>query len=169
MSPRSKGTSSSASAPDRVAARTRLALFIATAGGLGRSPVAPGTVASAATALVLWLLALSTPALVALLIVVSIAGTWAAGDAERALGVKDPGAIVVDEVAGMTLAVLTLPLTAVALAVAFVLFRIFDILKPFPANAAQRLPGGFGVMVDDLVAGAYALALTSLARRMGWL
>jgi phosphatidylglycerophosphatase A len=76
---------------------------------------------------------------------------------------------VVDEVAGMTLAVLTLPLTAVALAVAFVLFRIFDILKPFPANAAQRLPGGFGVMVDDLVAGAYALALTSLARRMGWL
>ena len=131
--------------------------------------MAPGTVASAATAAVLWLLALSTPARVAALIVVTVAGTWAAHEAERALGARDPGAIVVDEVAGMTLAVLTLPLTAGALAVAFVLFRIFDILKPFPAGAAQRLPGGFGVMVDDLVAGAYALALASLARRMGWL
>ena len=146
-----------------------MALIIATAGGLGRAPIAPGTVASAATALVLWLLALSTPALAVLLLVVTALGIWAAGEAERALATKDPGAIVVDEVAGMTLSVLTLPPTPWVLVAGFVLFRIFDVLKPFPANDAQRLPGGAGVMVDDLIAGLYALLLLLLARRFGWL
>ena len=146
-----------------------MALIIATAGGLGRAPIAPGTVASAATALVLWLLALSTPALAVLLLVVTALGIWAAGEAERALAAKDPGAIVVDEVAGMTLSVLTLPPTPWVLVAGFVLFRVFDVLKPFPANDAQRLPGGAGVMVDDLIAGLYALLLLLLARRFGWL
>jgi phosphatidylglycerophosphatase A len=126
-------------------------------------------VASAATAILLWLLALSTPALAVLLVVVTVAGTWAAHEAERALAVKDPGAIVVDEVAGMTLSVLAVPLTPAVLVTGFVLFRIFDVVKPFPANVSQRLPGGVGVMVDDLIAGAYALALLLLARRAGWL
>lgn len=76
---------------------------------------------------------------------------------------------MVDEVAGMTLAVAAVPLTPAALLAGFVLFRVFDVLKPFPADAAQRLPGGFGVMVDDLIAGLYALALLLLARRAGWL
>ena len=167
--PRSKGTSSSASAPERIGSRARLALIIATAGGLGRAPSAPGTVASAATAVALWLLALSTPALAIVLLIVTALGIWAADEAERALGAKDPGAIVVDEVAGMALSVLTLPPTPAVLAAGFVLFRVFDVLKPFPANVAQRLPGGVGVVVDDLVAGLYALALLLLARRLGWL
>ena len=94
---------------------------------------------------------------------------WAADEAERALAVKDPAAIVVDEVVGMMLSVLTLPSTPVVLVCGFLLFRVFDVLKPFPANVAQRLPGGVGVMTDDLVAGAYALALLLLARRAGWL
>ena len=103
------------------------------------------------------------------LVAVIVVGTWAAAEAERTLGTKDPGAIVVDEVAGMTLSVLTLPLTPAVVAAGFVLFRIFDVVKPFPANVAQRLPGGAGVMLDDLIAGLYALALLLLARRAGWL
>jgi phosphatidylglycerophosphatase A len=131
--------------------------------------VAPGTVASAVTAVALWLLTLSPLALAALLIVVTGLGTWAADEAERALGGKDPGAIVVDEVAGMMLAVLAVPLTPTVLLVGFLLFRVFDVVKPFPANVAQRLRGGVGVMADDLVAGLYALALLGLATSLGWL
>ena len=169
MSSRSTATSSSASAP-RLAVRTRLAIAVATLGGVGRAPLAPGTVASALTAVVLWLLNLSPLALGGLLIVVTVLGTWAAEEAERTLaGGKDPGAIVVDEVAGMTLALLAAPPTLPALIVAFLLFRVFDVVKPFPANVSQRLRGGLGVMVDDLIAGLYALALVVLARSLGWL
>ena len=125
--------------------------------------------ASAATAIALWLLALSTPVQALVLLVVTALGVWAADEAERALGAKDPGAIVVDEVAGMTLSVLALPPTAGVLVAGFLLFRLFDVLKPFPANVAQRLPGGLGVMTDDVIAGLYALALLVVARRVGWL
>jgi phosphatidylglycerophosphatase A len=143
---------------------------VATLGGIGRAPVAPGTVASAVTVIALWLLALGPLALTALLIVVTVLGTWAAEGAERALGRgKDPGAIVIDEVAGMILAVLAVPPTPAVLALAFLLFRVFDVTKPFPANVSQRLRGGLGVMVDDLVAGLYALALVALVRWLGWL
>jgi len=127
-------------------------------------------VASAVTVTALWLLNLSPIALTAVLIVVTVLGTWASDEAERALGGgKDPGAIVVDEVAGMTLSVLVLPQTAAVLAVAFLLFRVFDVTKPFPANVAQRLRGGLGVMVDDLIAGLYALLLVIAIRWTGWL
>jgi phosphatidylglycerophosphatase A len=118
---------------------------------------------------VLWLLGWPPLALATLLLVVLVAGTWAAGEAERALGGKDPGAIVVDEVAGMTISVLTVPLTLPVLVTGFVLFRIFDVVKPFPAGASQRLRGGVGVMIDDVIAGLYALCLLLLARRLGWL
>jgi phosphatidylglycerophosphatase A len=146
-----------------------VAVAIATLGGVGRAPVAPGTVASAVTAAALWLLQLPPLALAAVLIAVVGFGTWAAEEAERTLGGKDPGAIVVDEVAGMMVAVFAVPLSAAALVVAFLLFRIFDVVKPFPANVAQRLRGGVGVMADDLIAGLYALALVGLARALGWL
>ena len=136
---------------------------------MGRAPLAPDSVASAATAVLLWLVALSWPWLTVALLAVILLGTWAADVAERALEVKDPGAIVVDEVAGMTLSVLLVPLTPTTLVAGFVLFRIFDVAKPFPANVVQRLPGGLGVMLDDLVAGLYALLLLLLARRIGWL
>ena len=126
--------------------------------------------ASAVTVTALWLLNLSPIALTAVLITVTVLGTWASDEAERALGGgKDPGAIVVDEVAGMTLSVLVLPQTAAVLAVAFLLFRVFDVTKPFPANVAQRLRGGLGVMVDDLIAGLYALLLVIAIRWTGWL
>lgn len=168
MSSRSTATSSSASAPS-VTVRTRLAIAIATLAGVGRAPLAPGTVASAITAVVLWWLHLPPLTLSGLLIIVIALGTWAADEAERALGGKDPGAIVVDEVAGMMLSVLAVPLTLPVLIVGFLLFRGFDVVKPFPANVSQRLRGGVGVMVDDLIAGLYALALVLLARSLGWL
>jgi len=136
---------------------------------VGRAPLAPGTVASAITAVVLWWLHLPPLTLSVLLIIVIALGTWAADEAERALGGKDPGAIVVDEVAGMMLSVLAVPLTLPVLIVGFLLFRVFDVVKPFPANVSQRLRGGVGVMVDDLIAGLYALALVLLARSLGWL
>ena len=104
-----------------------------------------------------------------MLVAVTALGVWAADEAERALGARDPGAIVVDEVAGMTLSVLALPPTPGVLLAGFLLFRLFDVLKPFPANVAQRLPGGLGVMIDDVIAGFYALVLLVVARRLGWL
>jgi phosphatidylglycerophosphatase A len=107
---------------------------------------------------------LSRAGLVAFLVAVVLAGTWAAHRAERVIGVKDPGAIVVDEVAGMTLTVLPFALTPAVLAVGFVLFRIFDVTKPFPARASQRITGGIGVMVDDLIAGLYALLVIVIGR-----
>ena len=114
----------------------------------------------------LWLLPLSLPVLAWSLGVVIAAGLWAGGRVERVLGQKDPGIIVVDEVAGMTLSVVLLPRTVPVLLVAFVLFRIFDVWKPFPARESQALTGGLGVMLDDLIAGAYALILVMGARAL---
>lgn len=136
---------------------------------MGRAPLAPGTAASALTAAALWLLQLSPLVLAGVGVLVAVVGTWAADEAERALGRKDPGAIVVDEVAGMIVSVLGVPLTWPVLAAGFLLFRVFDVVKPFPANVSQRLGGGVGVMIDDLIAGTYALALVLGARALGWL
>ena len=97
------------------------------------------------------------------------AGTWAAGRAERVLGAKDPGQIVIDEVAGMTLTVLVAGTGAAAVVVGFLLFRLFDVVKPFPAGASQRLRGGLGVMTDDLIAGLYGLVVLAVLRAtVGW-
>jgi len=159
----SKATSSSPSAPSRApTALDRLALVIATVGGAGYSPVAPGTAGSLVAVAILWLVPFSRPGLLIYFIAVTLIGTWAAHRAEPLLGGHDPGAIVVDEVAGMTLAVLALPLTLPVLAVAFVLFRILDVVKPPPARGSQALPGGIGIVVDDLIAGLYALAVIGI-------
>jgi phosphatidylglycerophosphatase A len=121
------------------------------------------------TVVLLALLSPSPAARLVFLLVVIVVGTWAAQDAERSLGEKDPGAIVIDEVAGMALSLLTLPLTPLVVLAGFLLFRVFDIVKPYPANALQRLRGGVGVMIDDLVAGLYALLLLVAARALvGW-
>lgn len=166
----SRDTSSSASArdgvaaPARVALADRVALLVATGCGAGRAPVAPGTAGSAVAVLLLWLIPFSRAGLVLFFLAAALGGMWAAHRAERVLGARDPGAIVIDEVAGMTLSVLSLPLTLPVLAVAFLLFRVFDIAKPFPARLSQRLPGGAGVMADDLIAGLYALATLALSR-----
>jgi len=150
----------------RLTPASRIALVIASAFGAGYSPVAPGTAGSAVALVILWLVPFSQLGLIVFFLAVTFFGTWAANVAEAAVGAKDPGVIVIDEVAGMTLSVLVLPLTGSALLVGFVLFRLFDVLKPFPANRLQAVPGGVGVMIDDLVAGLYALVALLLLRRL---
>jgi phosphatidylglycerophosphatase A len=147
----------------------RLAVLIATVFGVGYAPLAPGTVASLVTAVFLGFVPFSRAGLVVFLVVVVVVGTWAAHLAERVIGGKDPGAIVIDEVAGMTLSVVAFPLTPQVLAAGLALFRVFDVLKPPPARESQRITGGVGVMIDDLIAGLYALAIIAASRRLlGW-
>ena len=132
--------------------------------------MASGTVGSFVTAVALWLLPFTPLRIAVTLVVVTVIGIWAGGRVERVLGRKDPGVIVIDEVAGMLLSVIVLqPRSLAVLVTAFLLFRLFDIWKPFPARESQALTGGVGVMVDDLIAGLYALALTAAARALfGW-
>jgi phosphatidylglycerophosphatase A len=142
---------------------------VASAAGAGFAPFAPGTAGSLLAVLLLWLIPFSTFSLGVTLIGVTVAGIWAGGRIEQLSAQRDPGLIVIDEVAGMMLSVLTLPRTVGVLLVAFFCFRILDIVKPFPARQAQSLPGGVGVMVDDLIAGAYTLLLLAASRVLfGW-
>jgi len=91
------------------------------------------------------------------------AGVWAAGEAEKFFGRTDPGQVVIDEVAGQMLTCLLFPhATWKWLLGGFLLFRAFDIIKPFPARQAERIPRGWGIMVDDVIAGGYALAVLAV-------
>jgi phosphatidylglycerophosphatase A len=128
--------------------------------------VASGTVGSLVTLIALWLIPFTTLALLVTLAVVTLVGIWAGSRVERAIDAKDPGIIVIDEVAGMMVSVLFVPRTIPVLVTAFLLFRLFDIWKPFPARQLQELHGGLGVMLDDLIAGAYALALIVISRAL---
>jgi phosphatidylglycerophosphatase A len=144
-----------------------LVIVLATAGGAGYVPVASGTVGSlVALPLVPWLARVRDDSLVlALALVVGIVtlAVWAASRAEVIFGGKDHSRIVIDEVAGMAMAALFAPATWRAAAIAFVTFRLLDIVKPFPAGAIDRgVPGGIGVVGDDVVAGAYAGLVTRL-------
>lgn len=136
----------------------RAALAVASVFGLGRAPIAPGTVGSVGGVALAWgLHALAGPwGVVAGAALVTAVGVAAAGRAERILGVTDPGRVVIDEVAGQMVALFFLSPTPVALAAGFLLFRVFDILKPWPASRLEGLPGGSGIMADDLAAGLYA-------------
>jgi phosphatidylglycerophosphatase A len=114
----------------------------------------------------LWLIPFSLFGFWIALAAVVVVGIWASHRVEDALERTDPGVIVIDEVAGMMVSVALLPRTPAVLFCAFLLFRLFDIWKPFPAREAQALRGGFGVVVDDLIAGAYALVLVMGARML---
>ncbi len=128
--------------------------------------MAPGTAGSLVALVALWLIPFDRWTLLLTLAAVILVGIWAGSRVERALGAKDPGVIVVDEVAGMLVSVLAVPRTPSVLLAAFVLFRIFDVWKPFPARQSQSMGGGLGVMLDDLIAGAYALAVLLAARAL---
>ncbi len=147
-----------------------LVLFVATGAGSGFVPLAPGT-AGSVVGLIIWAAArgLPPPAYLALVGGVTLLGLWSAGRAEAIFERRDDGRITIDEVAGMLLALALLPPAASPLWVAgtgFALFRLFDIAKPPPARAAERLAGGVGVMADDLVAGLYANAVGQLVWRV---
>ena len=132
-------------------------LFIAQGAYSGRSPFAPGT-AGTLVGVLLFLLVkgLSPAAYLGSCILVAGIGTWAAEEAEKLLGKKDAQSIVIDEIAGFLIAMFLLPGTWAFIAAGFVLFRVFDILKPFPLKRLQDLGGGAGVMLDDIGAGVYA-------------
>ena len=147
-----------------------LAVALATVGGVGYAPIASGTVGSlVALPLVPFLAALRdrAPAAYAALVLGLVAvAVWAAGRAEDALGMEDHPHIVIDEVAGLVVAGAFLPATWLAAGVAFVLFRIFDVVKPFPARQIDGgVEDGLGVVGDDFVAGVYAGLLTRLVLR----
>lgn len=138
-----------------------LSELIATGFGTGLSPKAPGTVGSAAACI----LALFMPGrmLIAALIVCSLAGVWASGAACDRWGLHDPGKIVIDEWAGQWLTLVGHG-AAGWLLPCFVLFRLFDILKPWPVSFCEKLPRGWGIMADDLMAGLLANLTLSLLR-----
>lgn len=144
----------------------QLALIFATFGYVGFFPIAPGTAGSLAAlalfALVRWI---GMPGFeLGTIVVVLFGGMWAAHATEHVLGQKDPGAIVIDEVLGMLMTLAFLPVSNFGVFVGFVLFRIYDVIKPFPAARLEHLQGGPGVMLDDAVAGIYAyLSLRLLA------
>lgn len=94
-------------------------------------------------------------------------GIWAADRAEPIFGEKDSAKIVVDEIAGFMIANFAAPERLAPLVAAFILFRFFDIIKPYPARRAERLSGGFGVVLDDVVAGLYSLAVVRIALAWG--
>ena len=144
---------------------TRLAVFIATVGYCGYFPVAPGTVGSAA-GLVVYLLvwwSQSPVVEVALIVALFLACMWAGTTAERFFGGIDPGPIVLDEVVGMLITLAFIPVGIPGAIAGFFLFRLFDVIKPFPARQLERLHGGLGVMADDAMAAVYAnLSLRAL-------
>ena len=152
---------------------TRLAVFLATAAYCGYFPIAPGTAGSAA-GLVVYLLVWWThsPLVeVALIALTFVAGTWAATHAERFFGGIDPGQVVIDEVLGMLITLAFIPVGWTGALAGFVLFRVFDVIKPYPANRLEKFHGGFGIMADDAMAGVYAnLALRALMWLLpGWI
>ena len=148
-----------------------LALSIATF-GVGYLPLIPGTFGSLVSVgiFLLFTQILTGTALVVVVLLfilaVTFSGIWAASRTEELAGRKDPGKVVVDEVAGQMIALVPLtlfnlqPLTR-GVIVSFILFRLFDIFKPYPAGRFERLKGGYGIMCDDLVAGGYAAVITS--------
>jgi phosphatidylglycerophosphatase A len=144
-----------------------LSIWIATGLGAGYSPFAPGTAGSVLALLLVvafrqtslsprwW-----TVSLAALALALFAVGVWSAGRAEKVFRRVDPGQVVIDEVVGQMITFVATPRVGwVGFLIGFVLFRVFDIVKPFPARRAEHLPGGWGIMLDDVVAGFYSLVV----------
>jgi phosphatidylglycerophosphatase A len=143
----------------------RLGVAVATAGGAGYFPFAPGTVGSAIGLVIYWAVQSWSPAAQAAVIaVIVVAGLWAGGVAAAHFGREDPGHVIIDEVAGQLLALMATAATGWGLFLGFVLFRILDIVKPWPARQFERFPRGYGIMADDLMAGVYANVLLRIAQ-----
>ena len=142
----------------------RLSVAVATALGVGYVPFAPGTFGSLAGLVVFAAVrATGQPAVeIAAIVIVFVAGVWAATAAEAHFGHIDPGPVVIDEVLGMLVTLALVPVSYTGAFVGFVLFRIFDVIKPPPCNKLEALPGGWGVMCDDFMAAAYAYACVRL-------
>jgi phosphatidylglycerophosphatase A len=141
----------------------RFAVLLATGGGAGYSPVAPGT-AGSAVGLIIYALSWWWAPLwqIALVAVVSVVGIWVSGVAARHFGREDPGQVVIDEIAGQLVTLLLTGAGVGAAVAGFFIFRVLDVIKPWPAGRFERLPGGLGIMADDLMAGIYGNLLLRL-------
>jgi len=147
--------------------RLRPSYILSTWFGCGLSPIAPGTAGSAAAIAIAYFLPIPPYAFALMAILITPLGIWAAGETAKQIGKEDPGLVVIDEVAGQWL---TLAAAAAinwkSLLAAFLLFRLFDIFKPFPVNRLEALPGGLGIMADDLAAGLYAALVIFVLGRL---
>ena len=152
----------------------RLAIFICTVGYIGYFPIAPGTIGSVA-GLVLYgaLRAAGVPLPLdgILIVTLFVVGIWSGTHAERYFGGTDPGPGVIDEVVGMLITLFMLPVSWPTAIAGFVLFRVLDVIKPFPAGRFERLHGGLGMMADDAMSAVYANLLLRLLVWIapGWL
>lgn len=153
----------------------RWATLIATFLGIGYLRPGPGTWGSAAT-VILWAViagrlapSMRMPAAFVLAVLVTLIGIPAATRVARSSGLKDPQFVVIDEVAGQLIALIGVPLAWKTFLAGFILFRIFDIVKPPPVRQLERLPEGTGIVVDDLGAGVYALLIMHLLLHFGLL
>ena len=156
----------------RKCAGCRVKRLLAGAGGIGFLPFAPGTAASVVAAGLYVAIALLTNGwwLVALLaVVVGIVGVWLGNQAKELFGTDDPPSFVIDEILGMWIAMFgmggSLPLTWYGVLAAVILFRLFDIVKPYPAGRIDKIKSGWGIMGDDVAAGLYA----GIVVRVGWI
>lgn len=151
------------------------ASVVATVFGIGRMRPGPGTWASAATILLWFLLTRWTPpssqaaVAIALAILTVIVGIPAATRVARVTGIKDPSFVVIDEVAGQLITMIAVPVSWKSLLLGFILFRGFDVVKPPPVRSLERLPEGVGIVIDDVGAGLYALAVMQIVLHVGWL
>jgi phosphatidylglycerophosphatase A len=151
----------------------RLAVFVCSFGYIGFFPVAPGTIGSAAGVMVY--LAARRSALpyldLGIIVALAVAGTALTRPCEEELRCVDPGPIVIDEVMGMLRTLFLIPVGSGGILLGFLLFRVLDVMKPFPARQLERLHGGFGVMADDAMAANYANLLLRGAYYFapGWL
>ena len=139
--------------------------FLAFGFGVGVSPIAPGTLGSVWGILLAWVTAgLGLPIEIAIAAALCLVGIYICGESSRRLGVHDHGGIVWDEIAGAYLICLPFPRTLTVLVVAFIMFRVLDIVKPWPIRELDhRLHGGLGIMLDDILAALIGVAILSLA------
>ena len=151
----------------------RIAMALATGLGIGFMPIAPGTWGSLPGVALAFLLGRWAGGWAVLggAVVAAAVGIWAADRAARSLQSKDPGPVVIDEIAGQMLTLAFVPRSATALLAGFFLFRALDVWKPWPARRLEDLPGGSGIMADDLMVGLYGNILLRLLAHWqpGWL
>jgi phosphatidylglycerophosphatase A len=135
----------------------RLGVFIATCAHVGYAPVAPGTFGSAVGLVVYYLVRrqASTAVELGAIALILVVGLWSATEAEHHFGGIDPGPVVIDEVIGMLITLALHPVNVAGAIVGFFIFRVLDVVKPWPARRLELLPGGFGVVLDDVMAGVY--------------
>jgi phosphatidylglycerophosphatase A len=150
-------------------AQGKAILALSTWFGVGFLPVVPGTFASAAGSPLVWFVDRLGGILGAVFLAAFLAlAFWSADRAEKMAGQDDPREIVIDEVAGILVSLFLVPLSWLNLSLGFILFRVFDIWKPFPLRRAEKLGGGLGIVLDDLLAGVYAnLALRVIRWALG--